>query len=131
MRKRNKKLDENGEEIEFTIGSGNIYKDFGFPNPEEANTKADLAMLITAIIEEKNITQDQAAQLIGIDQPKISKITRGLLSEFTIERLMRFILRLGFDIDILPKPHKIQNTQPSIHVRYPRLKRKQIPSSIL
>ena len=124
MEKRNKKSVD--DEIEFTVGSGNVYADFGFLNPEEAKTKAELAMLITRIIKEKNITQLQAAQLIGIDQPKVSKITRGLLSEFTIERLMRFILCLGFDIEIWPKPHKLPSTLPSIHVHLPRATRTRV-----
>src|SRR5947209_1490413 len=83
-----------------------VVDDFGFSNPEEAKTKADLAMLITKIIKEKDLTQQQAADLMNIDQPKVSKIVRGLLSEFSIERLLKFILALGFDIEITPKPHK-------------------------
>lgn len=124
MEKRNKKTDE--DKIEFTVGSGNVYADFGFPNPEEAKTKAELAMLITNIIKEKNINQTQAAHLMGIDQPKVSKITRGLLSEFTIERLMRFVLHLGFDIEIWPKPHKLRNTIPRIHVHAPSTRRRSL-----
>lgn len=123
MEKRNKKT--HIEEIEFTIGSGNVYEDFGLPNPEEAKTKAELAMLITKIIQEKKLNQEQAALLIGIDQPKVSKIIRGLLSEFTIERLMRFVLRLGFDIELWPTPHKPKNTPPSIRVHSPRVIRRR------
>lgn len=107
---------KNLEEIEFAVGSGNVYADFGFTNPEEAKIKAELAMLITAIIKDKSLTQKQAAELMRIDQPKVSKITRGLLSEFSIERLLKFILLLGFDIEIKPKPHKVKNTLPSMHV---------------
>lgn len=118
MEKRNKKNE--ADKIEFIIGSGNVYADFGFSNPEEAKTKAELAMLITSIIKEKNLNQEQAAKLIGIDQPKVSKITRGLLSEFTIERLMRFVLCLGFDIEIWPKPHTPRSTASSIRVHYPK-----------
>lgn len=127
MAKRNKKTDD--DNIEFTVGTGNVYTDFGFANPEEAKTKAELAMLITNIIKEKKISQEQAALLIGIDQPKVSKITRGLLSEFTIERLMRFILRLGFDIEIWPKPHKLRSTAPGIHVHSPRARQRRQPRS--
>ncbi len=113
MAKRNPK---NPEEIEFSVGSGNVYVDFGFSNPEEAKTKAELAMLISNIIKEKRLTQQQAAELMNIDQPKVSKIIRGLLSEFSIERLLKFVLSLGFDIEIKPKPHKLKNTLPSMHV---------------
>ena len=118
MEKRNKQADT--DEIEFTVGSGNVYADFGFPNAEEAKTKAELAMLITNILKERKLNQEQAALLMGIDQPKVSKIIRGLLSEFTIERLMRFVLRLGFDIELWPTPHKLRSTVPSIRVHYPK-----------
>lgn len=111
-----KNLKNNPEEIEFSVGSGNVYADFGLPNSQEAKTKADLAMLITNIIKDKDLTQQQAAELMNIDQPKISKITRGLLSEFSIERLLKFVLALGFDIEIKPKPHKVKNTLPSMHI---------------
>lgn len=114
MAKRNPK--NKPEDIEYSVSSGNVYADFGFSNPEEARTKADLAMLITEIIKEKDLTQQQAADLMNIDQPKVSKIIRGLLSEFSIERLLKFVLALGFDIEIKPKPHKTKSTLPSMHI---------------
>ena len=119
MTKKNQK--NNIEDIEFTLGSGNVYADFGFPNPEEAKTKADLAMLITRTIRNRNLTQQQAAELMGIDQPKVSKIVRGLLSEFTIERLMKFVLCLGFDIEITPTLHKMKTMPPAMHVNVGRI----------
>jgi len=114
MVKRNPK--NKPEDIEYSISSGNVYADFGFSNPEEAKAKADLAMLISEIIKEKNLTQQQAADLMNIDQPKVSKIIRGLLSEFSIERLLKFVLALGFDLEITPKPHKTKSTLPSMHI---------------
>lgn len=112
MVKRTQKKIEN---IEYTQSSGNVFADFAVSNPEEAQAKAKLAMQITAILKERKLTQKQAAELIGIDQPKISKITRGLLSEFTIERLMRFVLQLGFDIELKLRRHQ-EKTLPAIHV---------------
>lgn len=116
MAKRNPK--NKPENIEYSVSSGNVYADFGFSNPDEAKTKADLAMLITAIIKEKDLSQRQAADLMNIDQPKVSKIIRGLLSEFSIERLLKFVLALGFDIEITPKPHKVKSTLPSMHIHH-------------
>lgn len=104
------------DEIEYTVGSGNVYADFGIANPEEAKTKSELAMLITGVIKEKKLTQQQAAELMGIDQPKVSKILRGILSEFTIERLMKFFFCLGFDVEITLKPHNATTSSPSFHV---------------
>lgn len=114
MEKRKQK--NKTEDIEYTVSSGNVFRDFGLPNPEEAQAKAQLAMAITDIIKENNWTQQQAAELIGIDQPKVSKITRGLLSEFTIERLMRFLINLSYDIELKLKRHTTPKTMPAIHV---------------
>lgn len=112
-RKRTKK--PNPEKIEYEVSSGNVFHDFAFPNPEEADAKSDLALIISSIIKQKKLTQAQAAKLMRIDQPKVSKIMRGSLSEFTIERLMNYLLSLGFDIEIKPKESRA--LIPSIHVR--------------
>jgi len=53
---------------------------------------------------------------MNIDQPKVSKIIRGLLSEFSIERLLKFVLAFSFDIEITPKLHKAKSSLPSMHI---------------
>ncbi len=85
---------------EVTIGSGNIFVDLGIPNPEEALIKAELASQIDDIMQAENITQKKAAEILGIDQPKISDIINGKLRHYSIDRLMRFLRRLGKDIEI-------------------------------
>ncbi len=102
------------EKIEYEVSSGNVFKDFGYANAEEAQAKWDLAFLIRSIMKEKNLTQRKAAILMGIDQPKVSKITRGILSEFTLERLMRYLVCLGYDIEI--KAALSKSATASIHV---------------
>ena len=109
------------ENVEYEVSSGNVFQDFGFPNPEEADAKSDLALIISSIIKQRKLTQREAAKLIGIDQPKVSKLMRGLLAEFTIERLMKYLLSLGFDIEI--KPKESIALVPSIHVKSSTLKR--------
>jgi predicted XRE-type DNA-binding protein len=100
-----KKQTKEHEEIEVIVSSGNVYADTGHPNPEEAMAKAELAILISDAIKRKKLTQKMAAELIGVDQPKISAIIRGQLSGFTIDRLFRFLISLGMDIIIEAKPH--------------------------
>ena len=77
--------------IEVEESSGNVFADIGHPNPEEALAKSRLAQRIAELIEEQNLTQVQAATLLGIDQPKVSKLIRGQLREFSTERLFRFL----------------------------------------
>lgn len=94
-------MKEDQEHIEVTVGSENIFEDFGYPNPEESKAKADLAIQIRKVIESKGLTQQQAAKLMGLTQPKVSDITRGKLSKFTIDKLLHCLLLLGSDIEIV------------------------------
>jgi predicted XRE-type DNA-binding protein len=87
-------------ELDYTVSSGNVFADLGLSNPEEALAKAELANKIIELIRERRLTQVQAAKVLGVDQPKVSALLRGNLTGFSLERLMRFLLRLGQDIRI-------------------------------
>lgn len=107
------------QKIEVIKSSGNVYADTGHRNPQEALAKAELALLIIDAIKKKKLTQKQVAEIIGVDQPKISDIVRGRLSGFTIDRLFRYLMALGMDITIEAKPHKQKNSEPFILVMMP------------
>jgi len=87
-------------EDDYTVSSGNVFADLGLPNPDEALAKAELAHKITVLIRERGLTQAQTAELLGVDQPKVSALMRGRLTGFSLERLMRFLLAFGQDIRI-------------------------------
>lgn len=79
------------EEINIQKSSGNVFADLGLANPDELLVKAELARKISRIITQNNIAQVEAAQLLGIDKPKISALMKGELSGFSAERLFRFL----------------------------------------
>ena len=87
------------------VGSGNVFADLGYPRPEEAAAKAELAHKITKIIERRRLTQAEAAELLDVDQPKVSALRRGKLSGFSLDRLVRFLVLLGHDVQIVVKHH--------------------------
>lgn len=87
--------------IEVEESSGNVFKDLGHPNPDEALVKAKLALHIAKIVEKNGWKQDQAAERMGIDQPKVSKILRGQLREFSVERLLGILRVIGCDVEIV------------------------------
>ena len=91
------------KEMQVTRGSGNVFADMGMPNPEERLAKAQLAHAISRVIQERGLTQRAAAELMGVDQPKVSHLLRGRLSDFSTERLMGFLTGLGRDIEIVVK----------------------------
>ena len=89
--------------IPVTPGSGNMFADIGVPEPEEELAKAQLASRIREIIRGSRLTQVAAASLMGIDQPKVSALLSGRLTDFSSERLMRLLTRLGQDVEIVVK----------------------------
>lgn len=80
---------------------------WGYPDPDETLTKAALTARISAIIEERGLTQAAAADLLGVDQPKVSHLVRGRLRGFSVDRSIHFLVALGDDVEIVikPKPH--------------------------
>lgn len=80
--------------------SGNVFADLKLPKADDLLVKAELVAKIIRETERRRLTQRQAAALLGIDQPKISALKQGRLSGFSIERLLRFLLLLGRDINI-------------------------------
>ncbi|PZD73113.1 hypothetical protein C1752_02911 [Acaryochloris thomasi RCC1774] len=98
------------EEITVQMSSGNVFADLCLPDSDELLLKAELAHHISERITERQLTQIQAAELLGVDQPKISALTRGKLTGFSIERLFRFLNTLGSDIEIRVTPNSKPNS---------------------
>ena len=111
-----KKKQEDIEEIAFEVGSDNIFADIGVDNAEEELTKAELAWEIDHIIKKRKLTQEKAAKIMGINQPKVSALLHRKLSGFSVERLMHFLNQLGQDIDIVvrPKPRNRKNARVNV-----------------
>jgi len=99
------------DDIEYADSSGNVFADLGVGEPEEANAKAELALQINQLIENRSFTQIEAAELLGINQPKVSALMRGQLAGFSMERLMRFLAALGRDVQIVVTP-AVTTTEP-------------------
>jgi predicted XRE-type DNA-binding protein len=84
--------------------SGNVFADLDLDDPGERLAKAELARRICDIIAERKLSQTRAAAVLGIDQPKVSALTRGKLDGFSIDRLFRFLNALGRDVEIVIRP---------------------------
>lgn len=84
--------------------SGNVFRDLGHPRAEQALAKAEIVRQISKIITKKGLTQSEAAEILGVDQPKVSALLNGQLSGFSTERLFRFMNALGQDVEIAFSP---------------------------
>src|SRR5438067_923638 len=92
--------------LEREASTGNVFADLGLADAGEHLIKAGLAVRIDQIIRARKLTQTAAAELMGIDQPKVSAMLAGQFRGYSIERLMRFLVALGHDVVIVVKPKK-------------------------
>lgn len=87
-----------------TPSSGNVFADIGLPNPGLALAKANLAHRIAELIKQRKSTPTQAAEVLGLTQPKVSDLLRGQLQGFTLDRLLKLLNKLGQDVEISVRP---------------------------
>jgi predicted XRE-type DNA-binding protein len=100
----------------YEIGSRNVFKDIGVPNAEEHLVKAQLVYKIDSSMKERGLKQAEAADLLGVKQPDVSKMLRGEFRQFSVERLLRFLVALDQDVEIVVKPHRGRNEAAALHV---------------
>jgi predicted XRE-type DNA-binding protein len=100
----------------YEVGSGNVFADVGVPNAEEHLVKAQLVHKIDKLMRERGLKQGQVAELCGIKQPDVSKMLRGDFRQFSVERLLRFLVALGQDVEIVVKPPRNAHQAPALHV---------------
>ena len=80
--------------------SGNVFADLELPDADEQMLKAQIAMQIRRFIEQKAWTQTEAAEVAGLDQPKVLNLLRGRLSSFWVDRLLNILNWLGHSIEV-------------------------------
>ena len=85
----------------ITPSRGNVFADLELRESEELLAKAKLAAKISNIIEQRRLTQVEAARILGVAQPKVSALVRGQLAGFSTGRLLRFLNYLGRDVEIV------------------------------
>jgi predicted XRE-type DNA-binding protein len=100
----------------YEIGSGNVFKDLGIPNAEEHLVKAQLVFKIDSIMKDRDLKQAEAADLLGVKQPDVSKMLRGEFKQFSVERLLRFLVALNQDVKIVVTPHRGRGDTAALHV---------------
>ena len=80
-------------------GSGNVFADLDLPDADAHLVKAGLVSRIDDIVRKRGITRAEAARLLGLTPPDVSRLLRGDFREYSLERLFRLPTALGRDID--------------------------------
>lgn len=101
---------------DIEAGSTNVYADLGLPDAEEMWIKAQLATKIGDIIKRRKLTQVQAAELLGITQPKLSGLLRGQFRGISETKMLECLTRLGRDIQIVVKSAPRSRTEGHVSV---------------
>lgn len=84
----------------FEKSSGNVFADLGLADSEDLKLKAELGAEIFRILHRRNLTQAEAAELLGIDQPQVSRLKNGEFNRFSVSRLFSFLNRLDRKVKV-------------------------------
>ena len=94
----------NTSEISVERGSGNEFADLDLPDADSHLLKAELVSRIDDIIRQRRTTQAEATRALGLSRSDLSRLLRGSFQEYSLERLLRFLMALGCDVDIVIRP---------------------------
>lgn len=83
-----------------TEGSKNPFADLGFGNPELELAKSKLVMEMAKVIDERDLSQARAGEIIGLPQPKLSQLLNGHWKSYSVDRLTRYLNKLGVTVRI-------------------------------
>jgi predicted XRE-type DNA-binding protein len=95
----------------ITRGTGNVFADLGFSDAAERQAKLRLAYALNQVLEERQLSQADAAKVLGVTQPKVSALRHYKLAGFSVERLMNLLTALDQDVEIVirqkPRSRKV------------------------
>ena len=95
-----KRIKASGTE-KIVRGTGNVFADLGYSDAEERQTKLRLAHALNTILDNRKLSQAEAAARLAINQPKVSALRNYKLEGFSVERLMTLLTALDRDIEIV------------------------------
>lgn len=99
-------------------GSANVYADMGYEDAAEMQRKSTLAAEISRCIKARRLSQTQAAELLGVDQSKVSRITRGMFRGVSEQKMLEMVARLGHDVRIVVGPVKRNRSPGTIQIEF-------------
>ena len=85
----------------ITRGTRNVFADLGFPDAAERQAKLRLAYALNQVLEDRKLSQADAAKALGVTQPKVSALRNYKLAGFSVERLMNLLTALDQDVEIV------------------------------
>jgi predicted XRE-type DNA-binding protein len=87
--------------VPVTRGTRNIFADLGFPDAAERQAKLRVAFALNQVLEERKLSQADAAKMLGVTQPRVSALQHYKLAGFSVERLVNLLTALDQDVEIV------------------------------
>jgi predicted XRE-type DNA-binding protein len=92
------------EKEPVTYAAGSAFHALGLPDADDLELRAKLMLRIGQIIAARGLTQHQAGELLGMDQPRVSALLRGKIGKFSTNRLLKALSDLGHDVELRVTP---------------------------
>ena len=91
--------------VRMVVGSDNVFRDLGFPEPEAQNLllRADLMIAIQRYLRRAGLSQTEAARKLGITQPRLSDLARHRIERFSLDALVNLAAKAGLNVRLTVK----------------------------
>jgi len=99
------------EPMELVRGSGNVYRDFGYPDADVRQAKALMGAQIIGVLDDEGLSTRAAEARTGVSHSEFSRVRRAAFGRFTIDRLMAILRRLGQEVEISVEVHPIRRPE--------------------
>ena len=93
-------MSKTDDDFELVHGSGNVFRDFGYPDADVQQTKALLAARIIGILDDEGLSTRKAEARTGVSHADFTRIRNAQLGRFTIDRLMTVLNKLGRQVEV-------------------------------
>ncbi len=104
------------EDEKIRRGTGNVFADLGYADADIHLLKAELVARLHETIKDRKLNQTDAARLMGVSQPDVSRLLKGQFRDVSVERIMRMLTRLGCEVDIVIRAQDNPTPYAPIHL---------------
>ena len=104
------------DRLEVVRGTGNVFRDLGHKNADAEQLKALLAAEIIKVLDRENLSVRGAQSRTGIPAGEFSRIRQADLGDFTADRLMSLLNRMGSRVEVrirVRREARVENRVPA------------------
>jgi predicted XRE-type DNA-binding protein len=97
-------------------GTKNVFADLGFPNADTHLLKAQLMSRVQDTMQDRKLNQTNAARIMGVSQPDLSRMLKGQFRDVSVERVIRMLTQIGCEVDIVVRSQSRKRAFAAIHL---------------